>query len=729
MKKVIVVVVLISSLLVAEDFFVIGAYVVNKQHLATAHDSLKLNTVTNSWLKNQDSIDLYLDEAASETLNVILSQAAPSSGRRFGFYCNLWHALWESEDTMFCHDNTIEGKAIQDLEASNDTAWVCSVGVDQEGLMQTGRELWQLRINTHEWHASWVEYTAMFRLKIDTTSLDDTVKVCSLAIYSPEDYHDTIPGVQDSIFNDTILTIGDFHEQNVYEICSLTFKKDSISHDLIWYRVYWYGNITLWSDYVEVKDEHIDSLTEGVLDDSLRTICQHYAGEPALYRYYLWDEPRFGHFAASAHIRRFLDLEFSSTPGIQTLGGANKPYFELYADSVNPEILWFDYYPFYGDSGSNGRVPEDCGPKFQAYLDTLCLKLGDMRMVALDKNKDFWYAPQAFGKYIVDSLDPLGNPDEGGDEGRWRLPTRRELRCNTWLGITYGAKGIMYWLHDTYDTYEAGYPEWMRGLWRYDNTPREPLFSEAREINKTLEKIGPALLALTSDTVFVHKGSNPPPETPSNCFIDYISDDDTVQVGTFHADSDSFFIIVNRLCQESDTDTVLVRIKRDSIFLHDLYTGEAIPPDTEFLGNANFSFLLPPGQGRCFQLVPFAQDFRTNNNHPYSNMRFAALNTKAWSSKSIDSMNISQSYFVPPDTLADYTDSTGWIAYDTAYCWYLRQEGERLNKISIQYKVADSIMTPKYFDKIMFDSTAPTGSFVIDDDSTFTNSSGVTLQN
>ena len=465
MKKVIVVVVLISSLLIADDFFVIGAYVVSKQHLATAHDSLNLNTVKTGWLINQDSIDLYLDEAASETLNVILSQAAKSSGRRFGFFCNLWHALWESEDTMFCHDDTIEGKAIQDMTASNDTAWVCSVGVDQEGLMQTGRWKWQLRINTHEWHASWVEYTAMFRLKIDTTSLDDTVKVCSLAIYSPEDYDTIKAGVQDSIFNDTILTIGDFHEQNVYEVCNLAFKKDSISHDLIWYRIHWCGNITLWSDYVEVKDEHIDRLTGEIFNDSLSTICDHYEGEPALYRYYLWDEPRFGHFAASAYIREFLDFWYPSTPGIQTLGGADSSYFALYADSVNPEVLWFDYYPFYGDSGPSGRVPEDSGVKFQAYLDTLCFKLGDMRLVAFDKNKDFWYTQQAFGKY--DSTSAI-TPDEGGDEGRWRLPTQRELCCNTWLGITYGSRGTMYWLHDTYCTHEAGYAEWMRGLWRHD---------------------------------------------------------------------------------------------------------------------------------------------------------------------------------------------------------------------------------------------------------------------
>jgi hypothetical protein len=128
--------------------------------------------------------------------------------------------------------------------------------------------------------------------------------------------------------------------------------------------------------------------------------------------------------------------------------------------------------------------------------------------------------------------------------------------------------------------------------------------------------------------------------------------------------------------------------------------------------------------------VKFASDFKINDNEPYANMRYAALNTKAWPHESIDSMKISQTYQIPPDTLTEHEYSTGWIPYDTAYCWYLRQsEGAYPNIVSIQYKIDSTITTPTKIDTITFDSTPPTGSFVINDDSTFTNASDVTIAN
>ena len=64
-KYVIVTIIMGSCLLLADSLFVIGAYrVKHRSWFATAHDSLRLNTVKPSWLKNQDSIDAYLDKVA-----------------------------------------------------------------------------------------------------------------------------------------------------------------------------------------------------------------------------------------------------------------------------------------------------------------------------------------------------------------------------------------------------------------------------------------------------------------------------------------------------------------------------------------------------------------------------------------------------------------------------------------------------------------------------------------
>ncbi len=120
-------------------------------------------------------------------------------------------------------------------------------------------------------------------------------------------------------------------------------------------------------------------------------------------------------------------------------------------------------------------------------------------------------------------------------------------------------------------------------------------------------------------------------------------------------------------------------------------------------------------------IVPFTQEFTINQNQTYTNMPYVALRTKV-TSDIVDSMNIHQNY---SDSLAD---STGWIAYDTAYCWYLR-EGEGNNIVYIQYKVGGFSESPVYCDTIIFDKTVPTGSFVINNNDKFANNPNVTIKN
>ncbi len=103
------------------------------------------------------------------------------------------------------------------------------------------------------------------------------------------------------------------------------------------------------------------------------------------------------------------------------------------------------------------------------------------------------------------------------------------------------------------------------------------------------------------------------------------------------------------------------------------------------------------GTIRNLFIVPFTQEFTINQNQTYTNMPYVALRTKV-TSEIVDSMNIHQDY---SDSL---TDSTGWIAYDTSYCWYLR-EGEGNNTVYIQYKVGGFSESPVYCDTIIFDKT------------------------
>lgn len=348
------------------DDFIIGAYDVSKDMLGNAHDSLGLNTISNSSIETDSQAMDILSGADDESLKVLLYHAPAPQGtspdRGLNWYCDLWHQLLESEDdgTYFLHD---EGKAVEDLAASNDSAWVCSLGIDSEGWMQKGK--WNHQILSI-YTSGQAEYTARFCLQIDDTSGLATTEVCSLVVKRAH---------PDSTFKDSVLTIGDFQGESVYDTFDLRFIPGS--KDLIYYAIYWYANVNLWADYVEVKDCFVDSLTQPpyYYNEKLGAIAElyspFYCQYKSLYRFYLRDEPRYGHFAANAYVMEFLEEGANYQYGIQTLGGLDKEFFAFYAYSVKPQELWFDYYPFFGwGYNDSSRTPEDCGALFQARLDT-----------------------------------------------------------------------------------------------------------------------------------------------------------------------------------------------------------------------------------------------------------------------------------------------------------------------------------------------------------------------
>lgn len=378
----------ISAVLLFADDFVIGAYGVDTAQFSNVHDSLGLNTVLHGSSSNSTAVLNALSKAETESLKVILSKAVPQSPpwRRLIWYTDLWHKLWESEENQIYFSHHV-GKVVLDTSASQNSAWVCSVDVHQPGVMQTGRWHWQLRIPTNADFANdSIRYTARFWLKIDTFDVSSDTAVCRLVVCDPE-YN------PDSIFKDSVLRIRDFPAENQYCAFDLQFRKKPGSNDLIWYVIYWYGNVNLWADYVEVKDCYVDSLEKGYYNTKLNEIARLYSPSycqyKSLFRFYLRDEPYYGHFLANVYVMRFLNQELTYQKGIQALGAGGKTFFQAYVDSVRPNELMFDYYPFRGAGYPGGRTPEDSGSIFQNRLDELCTQLSDMRIVALENGLDF----------------------------------------------------------------------------------------------------------------------------------------------------------------------------------------------------------------------------------------------------------------------------------------------------------------------------------------------------
>lgn len=594
LKKIIIITITIILYATAEDLFVIGAYGIERvQHIHPARDQLKLNTIIYGWPSNQVQADSILALAEEEAISVILAHAPGAQAdisRRLSWYSNLWSKSWKSASDHFSHK---VGLKANDSYADGAYVWRCRHNQDAAGLVQYGPSGRQARLPSQYFYMDTVEFNVRYRLRIDTAALNSTLKVCSLSVYCPQ---------EDSIYADTVLCVKDFLAHNEYGFFDLHFfrTKPFITKNEYEYRVWWYNNTNLWLDFVEIKNPYFDSLVGGKYDSKLDDIVDHYKNAPALYRYYLTDEPYRGHFLANRYLMTY--LRSRNKPGIQALGTSTSEFYEDYLSIVEPNELMFDYYPLRGAGDrKRGRTPEENGNKFQAMLDSLCVHLSEMRAVASEHNTRWLFIPQAFGKY--DTLTAI-DPDHGGAEGEWRLPTSREMRCIIWLSIAYGAKGIIYFRFRTRLTEESGFPEWMRGLWRNDNKPREPLFTEARNINEDLWQLGPILMKLTSDQVFNATS------IPQESFIKTIDTSHKVQIGTFHdAQNNDFFVAVNRNCRPHDSTHVKIGIANRGariLYLLDCLTNEATHPARTNLHPTNTTEItvdLQPGQGKLLKIV------------------------------------------------------------------------------------------------------------------------------
>lgn len=551
-----------------KDLFVLGTYdIETAEHLTWARDSLFLNTIRSSWLDSQDYTEGYLTVAENLGLNIILGDAGVDGVSRLSRYYYIWRKLWESDSDYVFHST---GFKVFDQAASNHYAWKCIVDYHPAGLMQYGSSGWQAKIQTH--HIRPI-YIAQFRLKIDKESGNSTEKVCSLVV--------SVRRKKELVLRaDTVLRVRNFPGANQYGLFRLNFTKDRLDFDNYEYHIWWYGCVNFWSDYVEVKDEHADMLVDGMYDDSLDIIFSSYQRFPALSYFYLKDEPFYGQFEASQYLMSYINKYYKRTPGIQALGAQGEKYFADYARAVKPSVLMFDKYPI------RDYTPKS-GPIFQKALDGLCEQLSDMRAVAHAETLDFWFIVQAFGRY--ESL----HSDEGGFARKWRLPTPQELRCMTWLALVYGAKGIFYYCFESRIEDDL----YLRGLLRFDNEPREHLYSTVRALNADLLTLGPLLVSLISKDVY---SAN---EQLQESLIQDLDRSPTLQIGVFHnGRGKQYFIIVNRECEPTGLRVVKLKILLNDVILVNQVNGKRIYPTKITSSSAYFTIPLQPGSGECYFL-------------------------------------------------------------------------------------------------------------------------------
>ena len=217
-------------------------------------------------------------------------------------------------------------------------------------------------------------------------------------------------------------------------------------------------------------------LSPATLDDAapraqLDALIDRVKGHPALYAYFITDEPSAAAFPGLGRLVAYLRERdpahlayinlfptYASNEQLGTTGDvvtAYREHLRQYIEVVKPGLISYDHYHFF-KSGDG---------------DQYFLNLGMIRQAALDAGLPFLNIIQA--DTIIES---------------WRLPNAQEMRWLIYTTLAYGGRGISYF------TYWG--PAAYGGL--YQDGKRTPLALEVARLNGEVAALSPALMQLDS---------------------------------------------------------------------------------------------------------------------------------------------------------------------------------------------------------------------------------------
>ncbi|HZZ43007.1 MAG TPA: hypothetical protein VFE58_08720, partial [Tepidisphaeraceae bacterium] len=228
----------------------------------------------------------------------------------------------------------------------------------------------------------------------------------------------------------------------------------------------------------------------------LDEVIEKVKGHPAMYAYFLGDEPGTGAFGSLGKIVAYLKEKdpahaayinllptYATGPQLQVTDDAAakakagyptnfagvgaddamvlryRDYLKEFVEVVKPDLISYDHYHFLKAS--------DGGQYF--------LNLALVRSEAL-----------AAGRPFVNIIQACDSPAEG-----WRGPNENEIRWLTYTSLAYGAGGISHFRYDT-------------GLWKDPGVAKEPLdlYWGVSAINREFVAIGRELAGMKSVGVY-----------------------------------------------------------------------------------------------------------------------------------------------------------------------------------------------------------------------------------
>lgn len=218
---------------------------------------------------------------------------------------------------------------------------------------------------------------------------------------------------------------------------------------------------------------------------ALDAMIADYKDHPALYGYFIKDEPKPAEYRLLTGVHNYLrEKDSKHLPYINLFpnyGGPTQIEFDNYdayvgdfVKTVHPLMLSYDHYSFLRKAERNN---------FIANLEVV-------RRDSLKADIPMWV--------IIQALQ---------DATRYRPPTLNQMYWQVNTSLAYGAKSIWYFPY-----WSAGFPD-KPEAWHYlgmilpDGKPG-PQYASASEINPKLKRLGPLLMGLKSVSV-THLGAVP----------------------------------------------------------------------------------------------------------------------------------------------------------------------------------------------------------------------------
>lgn len=273
-------------------------------------------------------------------------------------------------------------------------------------------------------------------------------------------------------------------------------------------KIEWFGDISCDLDYVIIEDNASRSLHNGTYDNLICSVATEFLSNDGLGNIKVRDEAYKESLLPVRYTKRKIDTFLSGTGYEHKVALAYNipapplyPYPHQYLAQSELDILLTDIYLF----GEDFPIPYSQG--YNSAVDSafnfLTERLNDATNSAKLFEKSLWFTPQAH-KFLIGSL--------------LREPSAYEIKAMVNLGLSYGAKGIHYFMFTKPRDADNG-SSWGEGFLdnnyninpipRYKDDYQFDKWETVKQLNYKLSTIGDELISLTWQDAFYIPDAQP----------------------------------------------------------------------------------------------------------------------------------------------------------------------------------------------------------------------------